>query len=179
MAEQKNKVNKLYRIPVDQREIHTSMSPWASIKFHATDNIGFALFYDDEQEIADDFIRRHLTMMHRYHELTIANSKEEAVSIISKQLEGISVGGSNPKSKAQQIAFDEIEEIPLCPRMKMATEGDYKGEWMCHMLDRDGNKSDEYLQGCIFSQYDAPDCCPISYSAEEKKWIMNDLLIVD
>lgn len=170
MAENKIKNDKLtkkmYRIPVDQREIHISMKESANTKFHVLDNVGFVLFYD--KEINDEYIRQHLSMMKRTFEIIIAESKNEAIAILSKELEGLSVGGQNSQSKAQQIITEKIEEIPLCPRIKLETEGKYKGDFMCHMLNSDGSQDQEYLQGCMFSGYDAPSCCPIKFI--DDKW---------
>jgi len=155
--------NKLYRIPIDQREIYVSTDHWALSKFHVTDNIGFVLYYEEGQDLTDDFIRHHLVMMKCCFEYVIASSQEKAIAILSKKLEGLSIGGTSVKAKAQQIMVEKIQEIPLCPRLKKATKGAYKGEWMCHMLNNDGTQDKECIGGCMFSNYDAMEDCPIKY----------------
>lgn len=158
----------IFKIPFFQR--YTALGGLSSFvkkrKYLSVDGIGMLVFYDEENQLAPEAIRRNLLSARSGDYFVEAENLEEALEIFRK-LEGFNTG-----EKKRALWIDESEEILKLPHCNLLNKNN-KEEFIC------GESNDEgqgifgvcVLQG---GGYDYPKECPIApilQTLAEAKWM--------
>lgn len=158
----------IFRIPFFQR--YTALGNLSLFakkkKYLSVDGIGMMVFYDEENQLVPEVIRRNLLSVLSGNYFVEAESLEEAINIFRK------LEGSNTGEKRKALWIDESEEILELPHCDFLNKNSRR-EFIC------GEENDEE-QGvfgiCVLQGggYDYPEECPIApilQSLAEAKWI--------
>lgn len=154
----------LYRIPIYFRRTATTggLQKFAAKRtLKCVDGVGFYVDHLEEEDLSDEAMRRYLMGRQRHTYLIEAASREELLDRFYTECEGARTGGETPESKAVWIDPDElIVELPACDRLNRSRQGQYACGPITPESDEEGELGE--FGGCILSDFDGPDDCPIA-----------------
>lgn len=150
---------KLYELPLIARKINVGKSMFGLSKCLHIDEVGVFVYYDTENQLDQDFIRRHLVFREETNCIVEAGTPEEAIKIFFEEWEGAKIGGASEGSKALRINREKlILELPFCELL----DKNSMGEFICGEESLENDSGNGIFGMCVMENYDAPDNCPIA-----------------
>lgn len=148
----------LYEISIYWRFTHLSSFGDLAInrKIVEVDCVGLFVYYDTEDQLTNENIRRHLIGRERKTIVVEGGDVKNALEKFYNEVNGAKTGGEPEESKALWVDRNEpIRELPDCKLLHK----NKNGEFTCGKPEKDGNGE---LGMCILENYDPPENCPIS-----------------
>ncbi len=146
----------LYEIPCLMR--FTKLDPQtlhSKITCLHIDEVGLFVYYDKEEQLDPNYIKRHLIGRKRTICVVEADNIEKAIEKFFNEYQGSMIGGEE-EAKALWIDREEpILELPHCELMCK----NKKGEFICGEENEEGNG---IFGMCVLERYDAPDECVVA-----------------
>ena len=152
------KINKVFRIPIKERftSVGETAITFGPSKYTVVDGVGLLVYYDNEENVNPEFIRKHLIGRRDNFAYIVANSPGEAIGMFLYNFEGAQIGGESEDKKAIWINREKsILEMPYCPLMHK------NDRFVCGPPTSPDNNSQGEYGMCVLEGYDAPDNCPI------------------
>jgi hypothetical protein len=127
-------------------------------KLIVVDDIGLFVFYDHEDELQPENVRKSLIGEREGFAYVEADTPEQAVEKFWQSWEAANCGGTSQQSKALRIDKTKpILLLPNCARLRLEPDGSF-------LCGRENIEDDEKeLGGCVLDGYDLPFFeCPIA-----------------